>query len=63
MDVGVPDSEEGFNYVVRAIRSGKFQKIGTNPRWIPVLQSLAQQFGVMLFSDYDQVHAHLEVAP
>jgi hypothetical protein len=48
---------------VSAIKSGQFQKIGTNPRWIPVLQPLANKFGVELFSDYKQVHAHLEVAP
>jgi hypothetical protein len=63
VDVGVPDTEEGFNYVVNAIRSGQFQKIGTNPRWIPVLQNIAQQYGVMLFPDYREIHAHLEVSP
>lgn len=61
--MGVPDTQEGFNYVVAAIRSGQFAKVGTNPRWIPELQPLAQQYGVELFSDYAQVHAHLEVAP
>lgn len=61
VDVGVPDNKEGFDYVVSAIRSGQFSEIGTNPRWIPALQPLAQQHGVNLFSDYKQVHAHLQV--
>lgn len=61
VDVAVPDSEDGFNYVVSAIRSGQFNAIGTNPRWIPELQPLAQKYGVELFSDYKQVHAHLQV--
>lgn len=63
VDVAVPDSQEGFNYVVRAIKSGQFQKIGTNPRWIPELQKVAAQYGVELFSDYKQVHGHFEVVP
>lgn len=62
VDVGVPDNKEGFEYIVRAIQSGQFSEIGTNPRWIPVLEEYAKQFGVRLFSDYKQVHAHLQVA-
>lgn len=59
VDVGVPDDEEGFRYVVDAARSGQFQSIGTNPKWIPALQSIAPN--VHFFPDYKQVHAHLEV--
>jgi hypothetical protein len=61
VDVGVPDNEAGFNYIIAAIRSGQFAEIGTNPKWIPQLQPLASYFGVKLFSDYKQVHAHLQV--
>lgn len=61
VDVGVPDNETGFNYIVAAIRSGQFAEIGTNPKWIPALKPLAAQYGVDLQSDYKQVHAHLQV--
>lgn len=61
VDVAVPDSQEGYNYVSAAAASGQFGAIGTNPDWIPSLR--AQYPGVYFFSDYKQVHAHLEVAP
>lgn len=61
VDVAVPNSQEGYNYVAAAAASGQFGAIGTNPDWIPSLR--AQYPGVYFFSDYKQVHAHLEVAP
>ena len=61
VNVGVPDNEAGFNYIIAAIRSGQFAEIGTNPKWIPALTPLAQHYGVDLQSDYKQVHAHLQV--
>ncbi len=59
VDVAVPDSKEGFEYVVRAAQSGQFQSIGTNPKWIPELERYFPN--VHFFSDYKQTHAHLEV--
>lgn len=60
VDVGVPNTPQGFAYVAEAAASGVFAKIGTNPAWIPTLQ---EEFpGVDFFSDYKEVHAHLEVA-
>lgn len=64
VDLAVPYNQAGFQFVVSAIKSGQFNAIGTNPRWVQTLAPLADQYGVNVFSDPgDGPHAHLQVGP
>lgn len=61
-DVGV--NEPTVLAIVSAIRSGQFQSIGTIPELAqnPMLQGLAQQAGVDLFTDVGSgPHVHFQV--
>ncbi len=65
-DVSLPHTKAGWDFVVNAIRSRRFSKIGSTSDVVnnPQMQALAQQNGVELFLDEGTgSHVHLEVGP
>lgn len=66
VDVSLPHTQSGWQFVVNAIKSGKFSAIGSTSMVVndAAMQALAQKYGVDLFLDEGTgSHVHLEVAP
>ena len=64
IDVGLPKTKQGYDYIVQAIDSGKFSRIGTTKVVVDRLAAYAKQKGVDMFVDEGTgPHVHLEVAP
>lgn len=64
-DIGLPHNMVGWNFVISAIRSGLFSRIGSTADVYKNegMQRLAAEYGVDLFHDEGTgFHAHLEVA-
>lgn len=62
VDVSLPHSEAGYAFVIDAIDSGYFSRIGTIPSLVKQLGPYAAQHGVEMFDDPGTGdHLHLEV--
>lgn len=66
MDVSLPHTAAGWDFVAEQIKSGKWARIGSTADVVnnPGMQMLARRYGVVLFDDEGTgSHVHLEVAP
>jgi hypothetical protein len=66
VDISLPHTAAGWNFVVNAIKSGRFSRVGSTADVYndPQMQALAKQYGVDLFLDEGTgSHVHLETPP
>lgn len=62
VDISLPRNEAGYEFVIDAIDSGHFSRIGTIPELVKRLGPYAAEHGVEMFSDPGTGdHVHLEV--
>lgn len=62
VDISLPRSQAGYEFVVDAIDSGYFSRIGTVPALVKMLGPYAREHGVQMFEDEGTGdHVHLEV--
>ena len=62
VDVSLPHTKAAYDFVVNAIGSGRFARIGTTQSLVDRLGEYAAQHGVEMFVDEGTgSHAHLEV--